>query len=94
MPKAISEIAIGAGLVALDVFAPEIGIPATLATMAGSAGAGVLLGGIGSLLKKQQTGIATNTINPIAPWNPLRKKRGEAASKKKKPARDPEGSAA
>lgn len=69
MPKAISEIAIGAGLVALDIFAPEIGIPATLATMAGGAGAGMLLGGLGSLLKKQQTGIASNTINPIAPWN-------------------------
>ncbi|TFV60069.1 amino acid adenylation domain-containing protein [Mycobacterium sp. PS03-16] len=32
--------------------------------------------------------------NPIAPWDTLRRKRGEAAAKKKKPARDPEGSAA
>ncbi len=71
MSKAIAEIAIGVGMVALDIFAPEIGIALTpwMSSMLIGAGSALVMGGIGTLLTKQQQGLGANTMNPIEPWN-------------------------
>lgn len=63
MSKVFGEIAAGIGLIALDVVtggATSFLLPTAVSLIAG---------GVGTLLKKQQTGIASNTINPIQPWN-------------------------
>lgn len=71
MSKAIAEIAIGAGLIALDIFAPVLGITLTAAWAAtlAATGASLVIGGIGTLLTKQQVGLGANVRNPISPWN-------------------------
>lgn len=71
MSKAIAEIAIGAGLVALDIFAPEIGLTLTpwLSGLLVGTGSSLVMGGIGSLLTKQQVGLGANVRSPIQPWN-------------------------
>jgi predicted phage tail protein len=71
MSKAIAEIAVGVALVALDIVAPYIGIHLTVAWIASiaSTGASLILGGIGTLLTKQMTGLSASVRNPIQPRN-------------------------
>ena len=68
---AIGEIAVGAGLVALDLLAPGFGIvlSSTVQSLLVGAGSSLILGGIGTILSKPQTGLASATRNPIQPWN-------------------------
>lgn len=71
MSKAIAEIAVGVALVALDIVAPYIGVHLTVAWIASiaSTGASLILGGIGTLLTKQMTGLSASVRNPIQPRN-------------------------
>lgn len=70
MSKAVAEIAVGTALVALDIALPFAGVAVSAAVLSaiGSAGASLVIGGIGTLLTKQQQGLTLNTVNPIAPW--------------------------
>jgi hypothetical protein len=72
MSKVIAEIAIGAGIVALDLFAPGLGFAITphLGELLLGFGSSLVLGGLGTLLNKNATtGLTTTVRNPIQPWN-------------------------
>lgn len=69
--------------------------PHCVALPAARVGAGATVGPGSLVMRGDEVPASTRWQgNPIAPWNPLRKKRGEASAKKKKAARDPEDSAA
>ena len=63
MSKGIVEVIGGAALIAVDVV--FLGANPTLLML----GAGLVIGGIGTILNKRLTGMAGDTINPIAPRN-------------------------
>lgn len=70
--RGLTEAIVGAMLIALDIFLPMIGIAltASMSSFLISAGSGLVLGGIGTLLAKGPlTGLSTASRNPIAPWN-------------------------
>ncbi len=68
--------------------------PHCVALPAARVGAGATVGPGSLVMRGDEVPASTRWQgNPIAPWNPSRKKRGEAPAKKK-PARDTEGSAA
>ncbi|BBZ09138.1 amino acid adenylation protein [Mycolicibacterium doricum] len=69
--------------------------PHCVALPAARVGAGATVGPGSLVMRGDEVPASTRWQgNPIAPWNPLRKKRVEASAKKKKPTRDREGSAA
>jgi hypothetical protein len=67
MSKAIAEIAIGAGLIALDLATFGLTTPISIALL--TAGSSLVMGGVGTLLTKQMQGLSANVRNPIQPWN-------------------------
>ena len=74
MGKIAEEVGIGAALIGASVLLPGVGLAISasmLSSMTGilaSAGAGMVLSGVGTLLSQKANGIATTSRNPIAPW--------------------------
>lgn len=72
----MEQVGIGAGLIALSVFVPGGFLAAGsllsgvggLASILATAGAGMVLSGVGTLLGQKSSGIATTSRNPIMPW--------------------------
>jgi hypothetical protein len=74
VPKVAAEVGIGAALIGASILLPGVGLAISasmLSTMTGilaSAGAGMVLSGVGTLLSQKANGISTTSRNPIAPW--------------------------
>ena len=74
MSKVVEEVGIGAALVGASVFIPGGFLAAgslltgSMATILASAGAGMVLSGVGTLLSQKASGIASTSRNPIMPW--------------------------
>jgi len=76
MSKVIEQVGIGAGLIALSVFVPGgflaagglLSAVGGMASILASAGAGMVLSGVGTLLGQRASGISTTSRNPIMPW--------------------------
>jgi hypothetical protein len=72
----VEEVGIGAALVGLSLFVPGGFLAAGsllsgvggLASILASAGAGMVLSGVGTLLGQKASGISTTSRNPLAPW--------------------------
>jgi hypothetical protein len=71
MSKAVGEIALGAGLVALDLLAPGVGmhLGPQLSGLLKGAGSSQILSGLGTLLSKQRQGFQSLLKNPVTPRN-------------------------
>lgn len=76
MSKVVEQLAIGAALVGAAVFIPGGFLAAGsllsgvggLASILASAGAGMVMSGVGTLLSQKATGVHTTSRNPIMPW--------------------------
>lgn len=76
MPPIAEKIAIGAALVTASLVIPGGFLAAgallhgasALASLLATAGSGLVLSGVGTLLSQKANGIATTSRNPISPW--------------------------
>jgi hypothetical protein len=66
----VEQVGIGAALVGVSFFVPGGFLLAgtALSTLLATAGAGMVLSGIGTLLTQKANGIATSSRNPLSPW--------------------------